>query len=266
MLFALKLQAFILFLGVMLTPPVKGHSCSQDQELSLVNELNHHAERLSKTSQNGALLKEPHLGRTPSEEAQAIVQNALEVASDVKNCSQAQALVNHSEEGLRQTLKATFLKRVFNGNSKGLSDSRVTETGVNETRIDDTSPYPKLLVFVSFAIPAETLKILNSQVKQLGGKLVLRGLIKGSFQETAQKLKELQLDIMIDPPLFEAYSVARCPTFILRSSPTESAEEEIVSDLMTGNVSLDYVLEQFSSSGDTRHEALHMLKILRREP
>jgi type-F conjugative transfer system pilin assembly protein TrbC len=243
MLPPLKWKFGILSLGVMCMTSVKGNRCSQKHDLSWVDKLNFQTETLSKSSQ----------------ESQTIVQNALESASNAKNCSSAKELVRLGEEGIRQTL-------MINGNPKELSGSRTTETGVNNTRIDDTAPYPKLLVFVSFSMPSEALKALNTQVKRLGGKLVLRGLANGSFQQTAQKLKELQIDMIIDPTLFEAYGIKHSPTFILRSAPTTSAEEEVVFDLMTGNVSLEYVLEQFSYHGNTQAEALKMLKTSRREP
>ncbi|MDP4154957.1 MAG: type-F conjugative transfer system pilin assembly protein TrbC [Bacillota bacterium] len=231
-------------MGVILILSGKGNSCSQEQDLSWVNKLNLQVQELSKINQT---------------EAETVVQNALESASEAKNCSSAKELVHLGEERIRQTL-------MINGNPKELSDSRVTETGSNDTRIDDTFPYPKLLVFVSFSMPAESLNALNAQVNRVGGKLVLRGLANGSFQQMAQKLKDLQIDIIIDPTLFEAYQVNQNPTFILRSTPTTSPEEEVPHDRLTGNVSLEYVLEQFSAHGETRLQALEMLKILRREP
>lgn len=246
MLPPLKLKAsivFILLLGRITVAFAQAHNCSQDHDLSWVNALNRQANSFS---------------HSPQKDAQVIVQNVLSSASDTKNCSQAKELVRFGETGIRQTL-------MINGNPKELSGLRATETGVKDTHMDDVFPYPKLLVFVSFAMPTESLKALNAQVSRIGGKLVLRGLVKGNFRETAQKLKELQIDIIIDPTLFEAYQVSRSPTFILRNASTTNVEEEVVFDLMTGNVSLEYVLEQFSAHGDAQHEALEMLKTLRRE-
>lgn len=254
---------FILLLGRTSVALAQAHNCSQDNDLSWVNELNRQANHLSQSSQKAFL-----------EGAQTIVQNALESATDAKNCLSAEALVRLGEEGMRQTLRSPLLKSsllkgrllVGNGNSKELSGSRATETGVKDTHMDDAFPYPKFLVFISFSMPEETLKALNTQVNRIGGKLVLRGLVKGSFRETAQKLKELQIDIIIDPTLFEAYQIDRIPTFILRNAPTTSVEEDVTFDRLTGNVSLEYVLEQFSAHGNTQHEALEMLQTLRRKP
>lgn len=234
-------RSWILSLGVMTMTHMQAHTCSQTNDLSWVNELSHQADGLSKPYQT---------------EAQTIVQNALKSASNTKNCSSAEALVRLGEKEVRQTL-------MINGDPKGLSGSRATETGVKDTLVDDAFPYPKLLVFVSFAIPVESLKTLSAQVSQLGGKLVLRGLANGSFQQMAQKLKKLQIEVIIDPTLFEAYEIKHSPTFILRSAPTTSAEEELSHDRLTGNISLEYVLEQFSAHGETRLQALEMLQNLR---
>ena len=94
----------------------------------------------------------------------------------------------------------------------------------------------------------------------------MRGLLNDSFRETAQKLKDLQEEVIIDPPLFEAYQVEHVPTFVLRQKNTERAEEEVIHDRLVGNVSLEYALEQFTSSGETHPEAAEMLQVLRGTP
>ncbi|MBL8677037.1 MAG: hypothetical protein JNJ47_06425, partial [Alphaproteobacteria bacterium] len=59
--------------------------------------------------------------------------------------------------------------------------------------------------------------------------------------------------------------VEHVPTFVLRQKNTDKAEEAI-HDRLIGNVSLEYALEQFSSSGETHQEALEMLQALREKP
>ncbi|MBY0292800.1 MAG: type-F conjugative transfer system pilin assembly protein TrbC [Alphaproteobacteria bacterium] len=202
-------------------------TCGLDHDLSWVKELNLQAEKLSTTSQ---------------QEAQAIVEMGTKATSQGKQCAVAQSLVHQGEKSVRQTL---------------------THAHTNLAKEGDNIRYPKLLVFVSFSMPLDSLKALGTHVNQLGGRLVLRGLLNGNFRETAQKLKDLQEEVIIDPPLFEAYQVERVPTFVLRQKNTGSAEEEAVYDRLVGNVSLEYALEQFASSGEMHPEAAEMLQALR---
>ncbi len=227
MLRLVKLSFFIFCMSFITLAQAEEKACDLDHDLSWVRELNLQAERLSTTSQ---------------QEAQAIVEMATNTASQSKQCAVAQNLVHEGEKSVRQTL---------------------THAHKNVANDEDTIRYPKLLVFVSFSMPLESLKALGTRVNQLGGKLVLRGLINGSFRETAQKIKDLQEEVIIDPPLFEAYQVERVPTFVLRQKDTDRAEEEAVHDRLVGNVSLEYALEQFTSSGETHQEAVELLHVLR---
>ncbi len=128
------------------------------------------------------------------------------------------------------------------------------------------SRYPQLLVFVSFSMPMETLKILTAQVNAIGGAVVFRGLLGGSFKGIVLKLKELGQEALIDPTLFEAYKVTTVPTFILRKNPTEVARPNASHDRLSGNVSLIHVLEQFATQGDVRAVAQSLLTKLREKP
>lgn len=229
MLRLIKLSFFTFFLNFTTLAQAEEKTCGLDHDLSWVRELNLQAEKLSTTSQ---------------QDAQAIVEIATKTASHGKQCAVAQNLVHQGEKSVRQTL---------------------THAHPNLAKDGDNIRYPKLLVFISFSMPLDSLKALGSHVNQLGGRLVLRGLFNGNFRETAQKLKDLQEEVIIDPPLFEAYQVEHVPTFILRQKNTDKAEEEAVHDRLTGNVSLEYVLEQFTSSGETHPEAAELLHVLRKK-
>lgn len=114
---------------------------------------------------------------------------------------------------------------------------------------------PTLLVFVSFTLPKETLKVLVESVQKVGGIVVVRGLVDNSFVKTAVLLKDLKGGVQLDPKLFETYQIKSVPTFIL-----EKADQQ---DRLTGNVSLNYVLEKFSQQGDVKEEAEQFLNRLR---
>lgn len=112
--------------------------------------------------------------------------------------------------------------------------------------------YPPLLVFVSFSMPMEALKALGTQVNKAGGRLVFRGLVGGSFPVTSKKMRELGVDALIDPTLFEAYQVKVCPVFVLSDKPLQTVEEKPSYDQLSGHVSLHHALETFSKNGNPK--------------
>lgn len=103
---------------------------------------------------------------------------------------------------------------------------------------------PALLVFVSFTLPKEALQTLVESVQKAGGMVVIRGLIDNSFVKTAALLKDLKGSVQLDPKVFEKYHIKSVPTFVL--------EEGDKQDRLTGNVSLDYVLEKFTQQGEVK--------------
>ncbi|OJW55209.1 MAG: type-F conjugative transfer system pilin assembly protein TrbC [Alphaproteobacteria bacterium 41-28] len=177
------------------------------------------------------------LSKTHQKEARSIVEGATRAVHQNKSCKVAQTLAQRGNEIVLKTLQPS----------------------------EDEARYPRLLVFVSFSMPLQALKALGAQVNAVGGKLVLRGLVGGNFKKTAEKLKELQEEIIIDPTLFEDYVISAVPTFVLRNESPKKAEDNSY-DRLTGNVSLRYALEQFASKGNTSQEAGLLLENLRRLP
>ena len=171
------------------------------------------------------------LSQSSQTEEKAIVDQALKASTQQKHCRAVESLAYNAEENVRQNLE--------------LKDSE------NHLR------HPILLVFVSFSMPLGTLKTLVIQVNQVGGKVVFRGLVNGSFKQTAEKIKDLQEEVIIDPTLFNEYQVKVIPTFVLRNTKEEH-------DQLSGNVSLEYALEQMSSKGTTKTETLKLLNKLRK--
>lgn len=190
-----------------------------------------------------ALNKEAEkLAQSSQTEAKEIVDQALKASTEQKHCRVAKSLAHDAKESVRHNLE--------------LSDS------------DRHKRYPNLLVFVSFSMPLETLKSLTKQVNQLGENVVLRGLVNSSFRQTAEKVKELKQEVIIDPTLFEEYQIKVVPTFVLQSqrfTKNEALKDESY-DQLKGNVSLEYVLEQIISKGTAKTEAIELLKRLGTKP
>lgn len=247
MLFALVRRNFskgvLLFL---LTLCTRAHAELVSSDLTWIKDITHQMDSLSRSCQS---------------EARSIVEKTTKAAKNPQNCAVAQEFATEGREIGLKSLKSKDTKS---------DEVNPQEIQSREIKSQETKPqeardprYPQLLVFVSFSMPMPTLKALARDVNRVGGKLVLRGLVKGSFPETLIKLQKLQEEILIDPTLFEAYQVERVPTFVLREKTTESAEEKITYDVLRGNVSLGFALEKFAENGDVSFLARQLLQSLR---
>jgi|GEM_PF-2681027 len=110
----------------------------------------------------------------------------------------------------------------------------------------------QLLIFVSQSVPASSIKELWSQAQRMGGKLLFRGLVGGSFKETQSYIQELGIIADIDPTKFDEFEVTHVPSFVFSKGGKY--------DKMVGNISLTEFLEQSSISGDLKKEAADLLK------
>ena len=134
---------------------------------------------------------------------------------------------------------------------------------------------PTLLVFVSMSMPTEMLEQYARQANDAGGVLVLRGLIGNSMRQTVAALQSLMENTgahtLIDPTLYQRFKVSRVPTIIVTEgviapcSPEESdcSKELPAYDQIAGNVSIDYALSSFSSSGSAVEKAAEHLNMLK---
>ncbi len=96
-----------------------------------------------------------------------------------------------------------------------------------------------LLIFVSFSMPESSLKSLSREAQKQGAVLVMRGLYRDSFVQTAQKLQQLGITVDIHPKLFETHHIVSVPTFVKidNGRPLYS---------LKGNVTLDFALKKFN--------------------
>ncbi|AIL12616.1 hypothetical protein IM40_02275 [Candidatus Paracaedimonas acanthamoebae] len=118
---------------------------------------------------------------------------------------------------------------------------------------------PTVLVFASFSMPQATIKKLASDLKKIGGALVIQGLIKNSFKETALTLQKLGEDVLLDPTLFEKFNVTSVPTFIIFEGDLK--DDHFIYDRLAGNVSLRFALEKVTQEGDIKSTHLLLEKL-----
>jgi type-F conjugative transfer system pilin assembly protein TrbC len=116
-----------------------------------------------------------------------------------------------------------------------------------KSEIQNLRPVPSsdngILVFVSFSLPKTSLVELSRQAEKQGAILVLRGLYRGSFAKTRDKILSISkdgLNLSIDPELFRKYKILRVPTFILLRDGREVRR-------LSGNVTLDYAVTRLEA-------------------
>lgn len=112
---------------------------------------------------------------------------------------------------------------------------------------------PKVLIFVSFAMPEATLQRLVDQAARAGATLVLRGLVNGSIRDTVTRMQALigsrRVAVQIDPEAFDRYGITRTPSFVLAADGARAeacatracgSSQQFVK--VTGDVTLDYAM------------------------
>ena len=113
-----------------------------------------------------------------------------------------------------------------------------------------------LLVFVSFGLSDSILKALHDQIKTLGGRLVVRGLLNDSFPDTQKRLKTLGITVDIHPVWFTDHDVQRVPTFVVKDGDRF--------DKVSGNVSCYAALEAIQYHGELKEKAATLLDLKER--
>ena len=113
---------------------------------------------------------------------------------------------------------------------------------------------PKVLIFVSFAMPEATLQRLVDQAARAGATLVLRGMVNGSIRDTVTRMQALigsrRIAIQIDPEAFDRHGITRTPTFVLTVDGvgTEACAFRVCSSSqqfvkVAGDVTLEYAMQ-----------------------
>lgn len=152
----------------------------------------------------------------------------------------------------------------------------MTITASNKTRFDQVQaqvtllaktlkqplPAPHTLLtpayyFVSFSMPHRLLLQSIQEASRYGISVVIRGLVKNSFHETALALFDLaknkdQGGVLLDPLLFRQYHVQVVPTLVVVQGKK--------TDRLQGNVSITNALNVIVSEGETATTAKALLQ------
>lgn len=112
-----------------------------------------------------------------------------------------------------------------------------------------------LMVFVSFAMPRESLKRAISMANKVGASVVFRGFKNNSLKETSLAIKALDEgggNVLVNPNAFIKYKVRAVPMVVLAQDGTADnvdAEGCALPDdyaSVSGDVSLDYALDEIA--------------------
>ena len=116
---------------------------------------------------------------------------------------------------------------------------------------------PQFIVFASLSMPPKALRQMIADTSKAGGIIVFRGFPNNSLKAFTTALSKVVTEqdqlsnVGIDPRLFRAFEVKAVPTYVAVSSDFDLCAglncKTVVPphDRMTGNVSVNYVLESF---------------------
>ncbi len=160
-------------------------------------------------------------------------KEALDFADDVKRTHKQPNQITH-----QNSCSSTFAKEISHSNK---TDNQDTEDGV--------------FIFVSLSMPEESLRKYFSDAQEIGAKIIIQGLINNSFKDTHKTMVDLNINVDIDPNLFEAYAIKQVPVILHKSGNNV--------DQISGNIPIQTALEEFVRDGDTQHESSNFLQKLR---
>jgi len=121
-------------------------------------------------------------------------------------------------------------------------------------------------VAVSLSMPPEALRALARDAHRAGARVVIRGLVDGSFKATLIKVREVFDDrsaggVAIDPQAFKAFAVTAVPTVIASSAEVQPcgalgcAPAAPAFDKVSGNISLEAALKLLADDGESGQAA-----------
>ncbi len=135
---------------------------------------------------------------------------------------------------------------------------------------------PRLFVFITLAMPAESIKPLLAQAEQANATVVLRGFVNNSLKETTAALQKLmgqgRVGVLIDPEAFDRYGVRNAPSFVLTKAHSGSATpclDKVCAQasgfaLVSGDVSIEYALERIEQRAkEFKPEVQQFLTLIR---
>jgi len=163
--------------------------------------------------------------------------------------------ITKSYQGKFENLKASSLQGTANYQP---IIEKLKKTAINNLGQGAVQKSPNAVIFVSFSMPDLALKQLIEEGKKYQIPIVMRGLYKNSFQETAAKIFNLvkeknQGGIAIDPLWFKEFNIQTVPAFVIKHGNDF--------DVVYGNIFLKRALEIIAENGVSAKEAKDILTL-----
>ena len=123
----------------------------------------------------------------------------------------------------------------------------------------------EIMVFVSFSMPHSSLVKLSRDIQKVNGVLILRGHVNQHKQHVGNSISRIialtKGGFTFRPDLFKELDIEATPTFVLANFDEMGRISGF--DKILGNVTLGYVLEQFSERGEHQRDARILLQRFR---
>ncbi len=115
---------------------------------------------------------------------------------------------------------------------------------------------PQLLIFVSFSMPEQSLKLWAEQTAKVNGQLLLRGFVEDSLEQTTAKTlalfgKEGDTELLINPEAFSQFNIQAVPAVVV-TEPVHCLKEACPVppfDVVYGDTDLEQALRWIATKG-----------------
>jgi len=126
-----------------------------------------------------------------------------------------------------------------------------------------------VLIFVSFSMPKESLKLWAEQASCIGCPLLLRGFVDNDLTKTTAKTRAIfgekaNIEVSIDPEKFQKFNIDVVPAVVIVDLAQKDVNDDSVPyfDVVYGDTSLEEALNRIAKSGSPANQkaATHYLK------
>lgn len=139
----------------------------------------------------------------------------------------------------------------------------------SESRINKKdSNHSKIIIFVSFSMPDQSIVSLLQDAKKIHASIVIRGLIHNSFKETFIKMASIvkQADgggVELNPPIFRKFNIQKVPAIVVLPESEMCASEKICSenkyDVVYGDIPVLDALKMIRDHGTVSQKIAEQL-------
>ncbi|MCS3434233.1 type-F conjugative transfer system pilin assembly protein TrbC [Klebsiella sp. BIGb0407] len=194
----------------------------------------------------------------------SLVLFSLSVNAQSRTLQEEQQWLKQQEnfsESLRQQdfsgMERDLLSQIKNNPLSATDNDFIAEIKEKNRRKEREGNQDRLLYFVSFSIPEDTLSNMLNDARRHQAEPVMRGLINDDMKFTAAAILNLvnkgSTDgVQIDPTLFTDYSIKAVPALVVTC--------ERGFDVIYGNLKIRQALEKIEKEGDCREEAKKIIR------